>query len=132
VSSAGHKDRSPSGAAPRRSWPFLALIAAFVGLSAPTLPAAHDTGRTAGTETPFVDHDGARKAAIKHQSAQPKQQDQSARATSEPPPATAIVPRSGALSFGFADRLPHIRPHDDPAPAYRVAAQPRAPPASRA
>jgi hypothetical protein len=118
----------------RRGWSFVVLLAALIGLAAPPLAVARGAGQAFGTDKPFVDTSpNASKALVRQLAARTKPAAaMPTGTTSGSPQAVGIVPNFGVPSFVIAVRPSPARRHDVPAPAYRIAAQPRAPPASRA
>jgi hypothetical protein len=129
-----HEHRLRSGTARRRGWPLLVLLAALIGLAIPPPPSARGTGQAFGTERPIADTThGVGKALVRTQAARSKAAPAPVGTPPAPPPqAVAIIPRDIDASFVIADCLLPARSAGARAPAYRIAAQPRAPPANRA
>jgi hypothetical protein len=129
-----HNDHSkPDGAKARRGWALLTALLAWIGLALAPLPPAPAAAPSAGLEQPLAaDHAGkARPGATRSAAARSKSIARPAGTEPAPPATSAIVPSFITPDFVLRDSAARIRPNDARAPLYRVAAQPRAPPASR-
>jgi hypothetical protein len=126
-------DRRRGSPAPRRSWLLLAILASIIGLSAPQGAASHAVAPSATTEKPLVDADNVvDKGAVRPQSERLKPVTRSGDAPPPPPQPALIVRTAEHARLDVHPDLLFVRQDNDRAPTYRLIAQPRAPPASRA
>jgi hypothetical protein len=124
-----HNDHpKPDGANTRRGWALLTALLAWIGLALAPLPPAPAAALSTGLEQPLAaTHAGKARPAA----ARPTSIARPAGTEPAPPAPAAIVPSFTTPDFVLCDSARRIRPDDARVPAYRVAAQPRAPPASR-
>jgi len=110
-----------------------AILASIIGLSAPQMAASHGAAPSATTESPLVDADNVvGKGAVRPQSERLKPVTRSSDAPPPPPQPALIVRAAEHAWLAVHPDLLLVRQDNDRAPPYRLIAQPRAPPASRA